>query len=354
VAQISHQTQAPTTTLRGDPLAGEGHRGLLWFGLGLGVLALLAGLTLGRAELSARELLNALWHGPWGSEPPCLIIWWLRLPQTLTALIAGAALGASGAALQSLFRNPLADPYLLGVSSGGGLGAALAFSSGVITSVGLWTLPMSSFVGALLSCALIYTWAWRSNGVSLEQLILVGVALNLLLSALLTLTLSLSEAQLGGVWRWLLGRVDGLSWVELAWLASASALGTLTLVKQRASLWLFEAGEEVAWSLGVEVERVKRQTLWATALTVGGVVAFCGVIGFVGLMAPHFVRPRIRGSSTLLIPYSALYGGVGLALCEAVGRLSPRTLPIVVITSYLGGFTFLWVIHRQRSTRDLI
>lgn len=345
---------APLTTLLSREVSERGlmGRGLLAGGMTLSALALLTGLSLGRAPLSLSALLEALIGGPWGEGQHSLIVWWVRLPQTVTALLAGAGLGASGAALQSLFRNPLADPYLLGVSSGGGLGAALAFTTGLITTVGLWALPASSFVGALLSCGLIYAWAWRSRGVSLEQLILIGVALNLLLSALLTLTLSLSEEQLGGVWRWLLGRVDGLAWSEVAWLAVASLTGSGLLCHIRRALWLFEAGEEVAWSLGVEVEQVKRRALWATALTVGGVVAFCGVIGFVGLMAPHFVRPRLSGVSAGLIPYSALYGGGGLALCESLGRLSPSPVPLGVITGCLGGATFLWVVsRRQRALR---
>lgn len=324
---------------------------LFWKGLILVLFAFILGLCLGRSNLAPYELWKALFEGPYGTGKHCVIVWWIRFPQTITTLLVGAALGASGAALQSLFRNPLADPYLLGVSSGGGLGAALAFTTGLVSTIGLWTLPLASFLGALISCALIYTWAWRDRVVSLDQLILVGVALNLFLSALLTLVLSFSEEQLGGVWRWLLGRVDGLSWEEVRWLAIASVLGTLFLISQRRALWLFEAGEDIAWSLGIEVEQVKRRTLWATALTVGGVVAFCGVIGFVGLMAPHFVRPRLSGLSQRLIPYAALFGAGGLGMCESLGRLLPRPIPLGVITGCLGGLIFLWTIQKNRSSR---
>jgi len=326
-------------------------RALCYQGSALCLLALLCGLSLGRAELGLAELGSALSEGPWSARPSAIILWWVRLPQTLTALLSGAALGASGAALQSLLRNPLADPYLLGISSGGGLGAALAFTSGALLSLGLWALPMASFLGALSSCALIYAWARHERSLSLERLILIGVALNLLLSALLTLTLTLSDEQLGGVWRWLLGRVDGLSWSEVSWLAVTSVIGGLSLIRSRRALWLLEGGEELAWSLGVDVERVKRRALWATALAVGGVVAFCGIIGFVGLMAPHYVRPRLSGESQLLVPLSALYGAGGLALCEGLGRLSSQPLPLGVITGCVGGLFFLWAVGAQRDVR---
>ena len=317
-------------------------------GLTLTLFALLLGLTLGRASLSFGEVLSALLAGPWGEEPAHVIVWWVRLPQTLTALLAGLALGASGGALQSVFRNPLADPYLLGVSSGGGLGASLVFVSGALESLGVWSLPLASFGGALGASALIYGWARESGGrLALERLILVGVALNLLLSALLTLTLSLSAERVGGVWRWLLGRVDGLSWLELAWLAAPALLGVALLVRHQRELYLLEAGEEVAWSLGVNVEGLKRLTLWGSALAVGAVVAFCGVIGFVGLMAPHFVRPRLSGHSDRLIGSAALFGAAGLSLCDALGRLTPTPLPIGVITGCLGGAAFLWALKRS-------
>ena len=327
---------------------GEGDARLSALGVGLLCLGLLLGLFLGRASLSPSEVLSAVLSGPHAEEgASTLILWWVRLPQTLTALIAGAALGASGAALQSIFRNPLADPYLLGVSSGGGVGASVVIVSGVMEWLGLWSVAGASFLGALMSTGLIYAWSrGRESVLSLERLILVGVALNLMLSALLTLTLSLSEGELAGAWRWLLGRVDGLSWLELGWLALPALLGTALLIKHQRALWLLEGGEEVAWSLGVPTERLKRLTLWASALAVGGVVAFCGVIGFVGLMAPHFVRPRLNDSARL-VERSALFGAAGLCLCDALGRLSPQPLPVGVITGCLGGLTLLWALRHE-------
>jgi iron complex transport system permease protein len=316
------------------------------------LVALCLGVTLslcvGRGGLSVGESLDALLAGPWAEGRGALLVWWVRAPQLLTALLVGGALGLSGAATQSLLRNHLADPYLLGVSAGGGLCAALALSFGLDERCGLWALPALSFCGALAASATVYGWARGSRGGGLggEALVLAGVALNLALSAALTLVISMSGERLGGVWRWLLGRVEGLSWAEVCALAAPVAVGAALLLRARRDLWLLEAGEEVAWTLGVEVERVKRVTLLAVALSVGAAVAFCGVIGFVGLLAPHLVRPRLRGEGGALLPLSALWGAAGLCVCDALGRLTPSPLPIGAVTGLIGGAALLAALRR--------
>ena len=329
--------------MRPSPL---GARGLARRGLLALALAAALCLLLGRGGLSASEALAALAAGPWGEGRAALIVWWVRLPQLLTALVAGATLGLSGAATQSLLRNHLADPYLLGVSAGGGLCAALALTFGLDERLGLWALPALSFCGALAASAAVYGWARGGRALGAEALVLAGVALNLALSAALTLVISTSGERLGGVWRWLLGRVDGLSWAEVCALALPAAAGGALLLRARRELWLLEAGEEVAWTLGVEVERVKRLTLLAVALSVGATVAFCGVIGFVGLLAPHAVRPRLRGEGAALLPLSALWGAAGLCLCDALGRLTPSPLPIGAVTGLVGGAALLAALRR--------
>jgi len=327
----------------GAPLGARAlaRRGLLALGLGAGL-----SLLVGRGGLGAAEALGALLEGPWGEGRAALIVWWVRLPQLLTAAVVGATLGLSGAATQSLLRNQLADPYLLGVSAGGGLCAALAISAGLDERLGPWAPPALSFCGALAASAAVYGWARGGRGLGAEALLLSGVALNLALSAALTLVISLSGERLGGVWRWLLGRVDGLSWAEVGALSLPAAVGAALLLRARRDLWLLEAGEEVAWTLGVEVERVKRVTLLAVALSVGAAVAFCGVIGFVGLLAPHAVRPRLRGEGAWLLPLSALWGAAGLCACDALGRLTPSPLPIGAVTGLLGGAALLAALRR--------
>lgn len=301
-------------------------------------------------ELSAQESALGLIEGPDLAYPRSVIMWWIRLPRLITALIAGAALSITGAAMQNLMRNDLADPYLLGVASGGGLGAALAISLGLIDHFGMWTLPLLSFTGALMASLWADRVAYmtRSSSLGLDaqstsQLVLSGVALNLFLSALLTLTLALSEERLSGVWRWLIGHVEGLSWPEVGVMCLIASVGCVLLYSQRRALDILPAGEEVAWTLGIDVKRARSSILIAIALAVSAVVAHCGVIGFIGLLVPHMIRPHIIGASHHLLALSALYGASALALCDVLSRVGPRAVPVGVVTGVIGGAVFLYM-----------
>lgn len=294
---------------------------------------------------------QGLSHGPLHGSRESVIIWWVRLPRLITALVAGATLSLTGAVMQSLLRNDLADPYLLGVAAGGGLGGALSLSLGVVSTLGLWSLPFSSFCGALLSCY----WVDRLAQASKDQLmtqgesrwILSGVALNLFLSALLTLTLSLSGEQLGGLWRWIIGHTQGLSWYEVMLMSTGALIGGCTLLIKQREILLLEAGHEVAWTLGISVQKIRMITLVSIALSVGAVVAYCGVIGFIGLLVPHFLRPYLIGSSRHLFSLSALYGACLLTLCDLLAKMSPHPLPVGVVTGVLGGAAFLYSQHQE-------
>ena len=296
-------------------------------------------------ELTWFECWDALIGGPNHTHPNQVIMWWVKVPQLLTALMAGGILSMSGAAMQNLMRNDLADPYLIGVAAGGGLGAALSITFGLIDSLGIGALPFCSFLGALSASLWIDYLSRTQSTQSLmsnpAHLVLAGVALNLFLSALLTLTLSLSDDQLSNIWRWLIGHIHILSWYELTLLTVISLITIKLLHSQNRGLELMCGGEEVAWSLGVNIWRVRRLTLIAVSLGVGTVVAFCGIIGFVGLLVPHFIRPRISGASDRLLSLSLLYGGLVLGGCHLLSILMPIALPIGVITGVIGGSIFL-------------
>ena len=325
-----------------------------WWAL---VACLIGGVCLGR-ELTIVDSLTALMSGPVDSNAHQLIIWWVRLPQILAALLAGGVLSISGAAMQQLLRNELADPYLVGVASGGGLGAALALTLGLVDTLGLWALPLSSFLGAL--CASL--WIELSTRYREAQdihysthsshLVLSGVALNLFLSALLTLTLSLSEERLGGVWRWLIGHIEVLTWGELSLMAIGGVICISLLLYLQRDIELMCGGEELAWTLGVNVKRVRFLTLVSVSIGVGAVVSFCGIIGFVGLLIPHFVRPRIIGESHHLFSLSLLYGAWVLGGCHLLSLFSPSPLPIGVVTGVLGGAVFLFMLTRRSSAGE--
>ena len=171
--------------------------------------------------------------------------------------------------------------------------------------------------------------------------------MSLLLSALLTLTLSLSEERLGGVWRWLIGHINPLSWGELALLSAGALLSASLIFSLERELSLMEGGEEIAWSLGVKVKRARVLTMIAVSLGVGAVVSFCGVIGFIGLMIPHFIRPRIIGEAHELFTLSAIYGASILTFCHLITLLSPRSLPVGVVTGVIGGIAFLATLHKR-------
>ena len=311
------------------------------------ISTLIIGLFIGQS-LNLTESWQAFINGPDSSQGQQVIMWWVRIPQLFTALLAGAVLSTTGAAMQQLLRNDLADPYLLGIAAGGGLGAALALSLDYVEEWGIWFLPLSSFIGAFLSSIWIEVLAFRQtrlNVVSLLPnplyLLLSGVALNLFLSSLLTLTLALSDEQLSGVWRWLIGHISVLSWSSLCLLLCGSGIGIGIILVKAQSLTLLGAGEEVAWSLGVNIKRTRTYTLLAISLSVGTVVSFCGIIGFIGLLVPHFIRPRIPGNSQKLFVLSMIYGAWVLLVCHLLTLVITPSIPVGVLTGVIGGLVFL-------------
>ena len=324
---------------------------LRYLGLAGLLISSILGLFLG-SESTWIENYHALWAGPYSSQASAVIMWWVRIPQILTTLCAGAVLATSGAAMQNLMRNELADPYLIGVAAGGGLGAALAIASGLVDTLGLPALTICSFLGALSSSVWIDLKAKQLNTQRFTDdpslLVLTGVALNLFLSALLTLTVALSGERLGSIWRWLIGHISILSWLELSILLSISLLSLRLLLTQSRALEILTNGSELAWSLGLNIQRVRNITLLACSLGVGVVVSYCGIIGFVGLLVPHFIRPLIQGHSHKLLELSMIFGAWSLLLCHISSMITPINVPIGVVTGVIGGGAFLMTLNHQK------
>ena len=324
---------------------------LRYFGICGLLLCSVLGLFLG-SENTFSENLEALWAGPFSQDTSTVIMWWIRIPQVLTTLCAGAVLATSGAAMQNLMRNELADPYLIGIAAGGGLGAALAISLGLVDMIGLPVLTLCSFLGALSSSIWIDLKAKQLNTTRLVDdpslLILTGVALNLFLSALLTLTIALSGERLGSIWRWLIGHISILNWFELSILLVISVLSLTMLLAQSKTLELLASGPELAWSLGLNIQKIRNTTLVACSLGVGAVVSYCGIIGFIGLLIPHFIRPLIQGYSDKLLELSMIFGAWALLLCHICTMIIPMEVPIGVITGVIGGGTFLMTLHQKK------
>jgi iron complex transport system permease protein len=278
------------------------------------------------------------------------ILWQERLPEILLALLAGAALGISGATLQGVFRNPLADPYLLGLSTGGTLGAAtlLIFKIGLADSDLL--LPLFAFLGAFLTGVAILAAARGSQG-SVETLLLTGVALASFLSAVLSIVLLYNPLGSLQVSYWLLGGLGGATWDRDGIVAGGLLVGASLLVLEGRRLNVLQLGPEVAQSLGVDVPRTRVRLLLLASLVTATAVAFTGVIGFVGLVSAHVVRRLAGVDYRKVLPGAALVGGLFLLAARnlADGALPGTILPVGIFTSFAGAPFFLYLLYRRRG-----
>lgn len=315
--------------------------------LGLALLAvgLLASLMLaalfGSTSLSPARLWAALTGASVHSTDP-VILWQLRLPRALLAAVVGAQLALSGAALQALFRNPLADPSVLGVSSGGALGAALCLV------LGLSSPAIGASLGAAGALTVLLALSRGALQRDLSLVLLVGIGLGLLLSALLSLTLLSAQERAPDLYLWLLGSLAGQGWGAVGWSALCLALGGALLLSLSRALDVLGLGPEQVHSLGLPAGRISALLIAASALLVGGATAFAGLIGFVGLIVPQAVRLWTGPRHRRLLPASALTGACVLVLADLLARwLPPRELPVGVVTSLIGGPIFLWLLRRS-------
>ncbi len=278
------------------------------------------------------------------------ILWKLRFPRIVMAGIVGGVLAVSGSAYQGLFRNPLADPYLVGVASGAGLGAAVVFLTGFsLFAVGGGLLPIAAFAGALAAVTLAYLVARRSDGLPLTTLILAGVAVTALAGAVTSLLMIRSDPSLRPLLAWLLGGFSGSRWNH-AWLILPYIVpGVIVLIAYARVLNVMQLGDDHARSAGVNVERTKIVLLGTASLLTAAAVAFSGVIGFVGLVAPHVVRRLWGADHRFLIPMSALVGAGFLILADLGARTlaNPAELPVGIITAFAGAPFFLFLLTRR-------
>ncbi|ALA58248.1 FecCD family ABC transporter permease [Nitrospira moscoviensis] len=314
--------------------------GTQWIGLGDIVDLVMRALREGRLD-----------HDAIGTAG--VILFQVRLPRVLLGFLVGACLAAVGVVLQALLRNPLADPYVLGVSSGAALGVALAILLGIGTTVfELSALPLCGFAGGLLSLVVVYRMAASYGRLPIHSLLLAGVILNAILSAVIMFITSIMEPnRAAGVMTWLLGNLTAPSYPALAVLALYLIGGMLLLLRQAPALNVLTLGEESARSLGVETEGVKRAVYALSALITGAVVSMSGMIGFVGMMVPHAVRLLLGVDHRLLLPASALAGGMLLMVADTVARtlLSPSEIPVGIITALAGGPFFIYLLAWRRD-----
>ncbi|MFL6264056.1 MAG: FecCD family ABC transporter permease [Thermoanaerobaculia bacterium] len=286
-----------------------------------------------------------------GDPTVASIFWQIRLPRILLALLGGAALAVSGLGFQTLFRNALAEPYTLGISSGAALGAVLALRFEGGQFLGLSLVGLASFAGALGATALIVGLALRRQGIQTSTLLLAGVAVSLSCSAIILFLQYLSDStQTFRMVRWMMGGLSVVGYTEVLWLLPWVLGGSAALFALRWELNLLLTGEELAASRGVDLARLRRLVLLATSLMIGALVAVAGPIGFVGLIVPHMLRRVVGHDHLFLVPACILGGGAFLTLCDAVGRtvMAPAELPVGILTAILGGPFFLWLLVWRR------
>ena len=327
------------------------------------LLSVVGGLCIGAFPVGFAELLSAIGLSDQPlDDTTAAVLYAIRAPRVIAAFTVGAALAAGGAAMQSLFRNPLADPGLLGVSSGAALAAVSVIVLGekvmhiVPPALKPWLLPIAAFLGGLLATIVVYRLAARGGITLVGTLLLAGIAINALASAGIGMLIFIAdEQQLRTLIFWTMGGFGAVTWVAILPALLVLAITIPTLLPAAHLLDALALGEREAGHVGVDVERLKRRLVAQVALAVGAGVAISGTVGFVGLIAPHIVRLLLGPAHRTLLPAAALFGGAFLVLADALARtiVSPAELPIGALTALVGGPFFLWLLAGRAAREGL-
>ena len=304
----------------------------------------IAGICLGSVKISIGNVVQAIFSPQNVNRNTAYIIRNLRIPRVISAILVGAALALCGVVFQSVFRNPMADSYVLGVSSGASFFVGLGFVIGI--SFADVSLPVVAFIGAMLTTALLFAISRKNT----SSLLLTGIALNFFLSALTTLTIYLSNRQADNILFWTLGSLGSSSWTRVLILACVLASATIITGSNSTAMDLLLMDDSTAISSGVDVKKTRIILLAVASVVTATVVCFCGIIGFVGLMSPHFVRLLVGPKHRRLLSLSMLMGSAILLFSDIVCRfaIAPSELPIGIITSVLGAPVFLTFLRRKR------
>lgn len=338
----------------------------LMVGGGVGVILLLlsivVSLSIGSAHLPISHIIGILGkHLPWvgdhieanwpqSSEQ---IMNKVRIPRVLLGILVGAALSIAGAGFQGVLRNPLADPYSLGVSSGASVGAAVLIYFGLqFAWFGQWTVPIVAFATGLISLFLVLKLALIEGKLKMETLILSGVVMQAFLGAIVSFLVSISNQVINEIIFWLMGSLAMRGWTYTYMISPYLLIGLIILLSYARSLNLLSLGERQAAHLGVHVERTKLIVLITATLVTAAAVSVAGVIGFVGLIVPHLVRLLVGPDYRLIIPLSAIGGGIYVLWADTLARtlLSPTEIPLGVITAFLGAPFFAYLLHKDKKT----
>ncbi len=322
----------------------------LWIVWLLGLAGLLLGVSIislcvGSADIPLRDIPSLIREG--GGSAEYSILFNIRLPRIVLGFAIGGALSLAGVILQGMFRNPLVEPYTLGISGGAALGASLNIVFGLNYRIGIFSLPVFGFLGAALVALLVYSLSVRGSTLKIRDLLLTGVMISFISSSLIMLIMAVSRIEnLHGIVFWIMGSLEEADWSIVKLMLAASLAGLVISYLFCLDLNAFSLGEEEALHLGINTERTKRLLFILASMLTGLSVSIAGIIGFVGLVVPHFVRLFLGGDHRILLAASFLSGATFLIFCDTLARtiISPMELPVGVITGILGGILFVYAL----------
>lgn len=326
----------------------------------LSAISILAASGIGRLEIAWRTVVAAIGEGLGLASPgtvertPLAVVFGIRFSRVTLSFLVGASLGVAGSVFQGILRNPLADPFTIGVATGAGFGAAIALALGLGGSsyVGLGTVPLVSLLGALGALALVIYLGRVQGRLRRDTLILAGIVVATFLSALIALIKALDEEAVSAIVFWIMGSFQGRGWVHVGFTLPYILLGLFLTIRRGRELDIISLGEVQARQLGVDVERVRRGLLVGASLLTAGAVSVSGVIGFIGLVVPHLVRMTVGASHLRLMVLSAFLGGLALLWSDVVARTllsGGQELPVGVVTALFGGPFFCLLLKHKRG-----
>jgi len=299
--------------------------------------------------ISRLPLVNGLIIPSWSIAEET-IVFQIRLPRVLLGILVGGALSVAGATMQGLFKNPMADPYIIGISSGAALGATLAMVG--LVHMSMYTIPLMAFIFAVGAIFLVYNIANVGGKLPVGTLLLAGIAVSLFLSAITSFMMYISGERLHGIVFWLMGGLWARSWDHVWMTLPWTCVGTLVIYIFARDLNVMLLGEEPAQHLGIEVEKLKKLMMVSASLITAAAVAVSGIIGFVGLIIPHIVRILVGPDHRILLPGSALVGGIFLVWADTLARtiIAPTEIPVGIITALFGAPFFIYLLRRKKRS----
>lgn len=336
------------------------YRILLIVSIGILFVVMVFSSTLGVANISFSEAIQIMLSKipgigrlftPSQEQTHNIIVLKIRLPRILLASLIGIGLSVVGSSMQGMFKNPMADPGILGISTGAALGATLAIVTGMQKLVwGIGIVTIAAFAGALLTTFLIYSIARVGNKIPTITLLLSGVAVSFLFSSMITMLMVFNREQIENIVLWTMGSIAAASWRQVWLLAPIVLTGAVIIMTYARDLNLMATGDETAQSLGVEVEKAKKVLLVVSAVLVGACVSVSGIIGFVGLIIPHMVRLLLGSDHRSVLPFSAVGGAIFMVICDTLARnlVPPAEMPVGAITSLFGAPFFIYLLVKSK------